>query len=140
MKMTPNRGEVVKSCALKRYKSTAARVVNLSNRHSLNAVARKVKSEIANICSVLRPSVLRSKDDELNNFNWDSLWLEFVSRMPWLTRFLKQILPQGSKILITFIVCMLLKKNCKHMSLMQRLISVLFYENAASKRVLSSHF
>ena len=133
--MTPNRGEVVKSCALKRYKSTPARAVNLSNRHSLNAVARKVKSEIANICSVLRPSVLRSKDDELNNFNWDSLWLEFVSRMPWLTRFLKQILPQGSKILITFIVCMLLKKNCKHMSLMQRLISVLFYGNAAGKRV-----
>jgi len=82
MKMTPNRGEVVKSCALKRYKSTAARVVNLSNRHSLNAVARKVKSETANICSALRPSVLRSKDDELNNFNWDSLWFQGCHGLP----------------------------------------------------------
>ena len=117
--MTPNRRDVVKSCAMKRFKSAATGVVNLSNRHSLNAVTGKVKSEISNICSTNQPSILRSKHDDLNNFSWNALWLEFVARMPWLIGFMRQILPQASNIFINFVVCMLLKKNCKHMSLMQ---------------------
>ena len=90
---------------------------------------------MAEICSVKYNSFLRKKNEQLKHFSWDELWLELTTKIPSLVKFLKAILPSADKIFIAFVVCMLIKKRCKHMSLMQRIMSVLLYGHAAKKQV-----
>lgn len=133
--MTPSRKKLVSACARRSYKSAASGVSNLGEKHVLASVAGKIKCEMTEISSSKFASILRRKHTELKHFSWDELWLEFNAKAPRLVRFLQSILPRAGKIFIAFVVCMLLKKRCKHMSLMQRMMSVLLYGNAANKQV-----
>jgi len=135
MKITPSRRKVVSAFAWRSYKSAAFGISKLGGKHVLAALAAKIKSEMTDICSFTFPSLLRKKHKELNHFSWDKPWLELNVKVPWLVRFLQTILPCADKIFITFVVCMLLKKRCKHLSLIQRMISLLLYGHAANKQV-----
>lgn len=135
MKITPSRKKVVSAYARRSYKSAASGIAKLGEKHVLAAVAAKIKSEMMQICSYKFSSLLRKNNKELRHFNWGELWLELVLKVPCLVRFLQAILPGADKIFITFVVCMLLKKRCKHMSPMQRMMSVLLYGHAAKKQV-----
>ena len=123
------------TCARKSYKSVVSGVTNLREKHVLAEVARKIRSEMTEICSFKYASLLRKKNEELEHFSWDELYLELVTKVPMLVKFLQAILPGADKIFVAFIVCMLLKRRCKHMSLMQRMMSVLLYGHAANKQV-----
>ena len=123
------------SCARKSYKSAASHVTELGQNHVLNVVSLKIRAQMCAICSTNFPSVLRNGHSELKIFSWDSLWNEFQTKVPWLVKFLKSILPCANKIFISFIICLLLKNKCQQMSLMQRMISVVLYGNSASKQV-----
>ena len=109
-------------------------MTKLGEKHILAEVTRKIRSEMAEICSVKYTSLLRKKNEELKHFSWDELWLELITKIPSLVKFLPPILPGADKIFIAFVVCMLLKR-CKRMSLMQQIMSVLLYGHAANKQV-----
>ena len=91
---------------------------------------------MSNICSSLRPSILRDSQAAVKDFNWEMLILEFADRIPTLVLFLKKILPKASEKFVTFIISMILKKRCKEMSLVKKVVSVLLYGNGTSKQVL----
>jgi len=125
----------VTACARETYKSAATGMLDLREKQVLSVLTKKIKCQMAHICSSNFSSVLKKEHKELSQFNWDELWAEFSKQVPLLLSFLQSILPKADKIFITFVVCMLLKKRSKHMSLMQRLVSVLLYGNAANKQV-----
>ena len=131
--------KVVSACARETYKSAATGIIDLGEKHVLSVLAGKIKDQMAHICSSNFSSVLKKKHNELRNFSWEEIWAEFVEQVPLLLSFLQSILPNADKVFITFVVCMLLKKRCKHMSLMQRLVSVLLYGNATNKQVCFTH-
>ena len=132
---TPHRKKAVSSCARKSYKSAASHVTELSQSQVLNVVALKIRSQMQAICSSNFSSMLRNDHGELKNFSWELLWDEFQTKVPWLVKFLKTILPGVDKIFVSFVICLLLKKKCQKMSLMQRMMSVVLYGNSASKQV-----
>ena len=71
----------------------------------------------------------------IENFTWERVWLELNSKVPTLVNFLKSLLPRSNFEFISFLICAILKKRCTHMSLLQRVFSVLLYSNATNKQV-----
>ena len=78
--------------------------------------------------------MLRDSHEAVKVFSWETIWLEFEAKLPMLFRFFEKLLPKAEKFL-AFVISLLLKKRCKHMSLVQRAVSVLLYGNAAKKQV-----
>lgn len=71
----------------------------------------------------------------IENFTWQEVWLELNKTVPSLVNFFKSILPRSNYKFVSFLICAILKKRCKHMSLLQRVFSVLLYSNATNKQV-----
>ena len=113
------RKRAVSAYARKSYKSAVSGVTKVAEKYVIAEVSRKIQSEMAEICSVKYNSLLRKKNEELKHFSWDKLWLELTSSIPSLVKFLQAILPSADKIFVAVVACMLIKKRCKYMSLMQ---------------------
>ena len=79
--------------------------------------------------------MLRGQDEQLKSFSWESLLVEFEQKVPTLILMLRYLLPKADGKLLSFIVAIILKRHCKHMSLVQRVISVVLYGNAIQKEV-----
>lgn len=66
--------------------------------------------------------------------------MEFEQNVPTLVQLLHCLLPKADKKLVSFISAVILKQRCKHMSLMQRVFSVMLYGNASHKEVKFSRY
>ena len=80
-------------------------------------------------------SILRDSYEAVKRFSWESIWLEYQAKVPTLLALLTGLLPKAEKSFIAFVVSLLLKRRYKHMSLVQRVISLVLYGNAAKKQV-----
>ena len=98
-------------------------------------VAKSIKVEMKNICSLAHNSMLRDQNKQLKSFSWENLLVEFEQNVPTLILVLRYLLPKADGKLLSFIVAIMLKQRCKHMSLVQRVISVVLYGNATQKEV-----
>ena len=87
------------------------------------------------ICSTNHYSILRDSYEAVKRFSWESIWLEYQAKVPTHFALLTGLLPKAEKRFIAFVVSLLLKRRCKHMSLVQRVISLVLYGNAAKKQV-----
>ena len=125
------------SLALRHYRSAATSVFFFTKTHDyvVSSMARKIRLEMKAICSVKSPSLLRSDNEDIQNFNWSLIWEEFTQRVPTLVKLLQKILPRSSKMYLSCLICQILKERCKHMSLLQRVISVLLYGHGTSQQV-----
>ena len=127
------------SIARRSFKSAAVRITNMPETKSyiVTEVARSIKREMKSICSFAHNSMLRDQKQDLRLFSWEKLFVEFKQNVPTLVHFLSCLLPKADEKLVSFICGVILKKRCKHMSLMQRVISVMLYGNASHKEVHS---
>jgi len=125
------------SLATGRYRLAATSVFYFTKTHAyvITSVARQIRLEMKKICGVRDKSLLRCGNDGIELFNWSALWEEFTIRVPTLVKFLQKLLPQSSNIFLSCIICQMLKERCKHMSLLQRVISVLLYGHGTSQQV-----
>lgn len=103
--------------------------------HMIAQVAKFIRAEMKNICSFAHNSILRGQHDQIKSFNWDSILAELEQNMPTFILLLRHLMPKADGKFLSFIVAMILKRRCKHMSLVQRVISVMLYGNAAQKEV-----
>ena len=87
------------------------------------------------ICSNEHNSLLRRTHTEIKNFKWEAVSNEFHQMLPTLFLLMKQLLPKSDEKFLSFIIALIIKKRCKHMSLVQRIVSVMFYGNATNKQV-----
>ena len=87
------------------------------------------------ICSLRRNSLLRGNIEALKHFSWDAVWEEFTQEIPTLVAFVKNLLPKADKIFLAGLICVILQQSCKHMSLFQRVMSILLYGHGTSKQV-----
>jgi len=119
------------------YRSAASRFINLSvaRDHILKNITRRIRCEIKTICSLRHNSILRGNHEQLKQFNWQSVWQELREHVPSLVSLLQSIMPKSGKKFICFLICAILKKSCKHMSMVQRVFSFLLYSNATNKQV-----
>ena len=83
--------------------------------------------------STSNPTVLRDSQEKLKQFNWESLWPEFQKNLPILSSFLK-ILPKATNKFLCFIISLILKNHCRHLSLVQKAVSVMLYGNGYHKQ------
>lgn len=102
----------------------------------LGALTRQVLTEMKSFSSSNNVTLLRDSDEALKQFSWESIWLEIQRKLPVLLSFLQQVLPKAETRFMCFLICMMLKNHCKHLSLVQRAVSVLFYGNGCRKQVM----
>ena len=58
-----------------------------------------------------------------------------MQQVPTIVSFLEKLLPKSDHKFLTYLIIVILKHRCKHMSLFQRVMSVLLYANGTSKQV-----
>lgn len=138
--ITPRRKKAVISLSTGRYKSAANSIVAFSKTHEyvLSAVTKQICREMKTISSLNYSSVLRSEHENVKHFSWIEVWNEFTQKLPTLVLFLRKLLPNSNHRYLSCLICIMLKHQCKHMSLFQRLISILLYAHGTSKQVSSS--
>ena len=136
-KITPNRSKAIASLSRRSFKAAATGIVKLQQTrpYIVAEVAKSIKTEMKNICSLEHNSVLRGQEEQLKSFSWENLLVEFKQNVPTLIMLLRYLLPKADGKLLSFIVAIILKRHCKHMSLVQRVISVVLYGNATQKEV-----
>ena len=135
---TPLRARIISSYARRCYRTSASGMLNPGSglsRYILRTISRQIRVEFNNICSTSNKSILQQSNGMLKSFSWEALWSEFQHRVPVLLGLLRSILPKSDKAFLGFVISLLLKKRNQKMSLMQRLVSVLLYGNAAHKQV-----
>ena len=101
----------------------------------LNELAKEVSAEMMNFSTTKNYTLLKDSHDALKNFSWKSIWLEIQEKSPILLLFFQKVLPKANKKLLCFLICMMLKCHCMHLSLVQRAVSVLLYGNGCHKQV-----
>lgn len=119
------------------FKSAAENLVKHDqlDQHIMQSLCHQIRVEMDEICSLNHNSMLRDQYEALKCFSWETLWFEFSQKVPSLVNLLQGILPKANKSFLSFLIAIVLKKRCKHMSLVQRMISILLYENATNKQV-----
>ena len=135
--VTPERKKAVISYAKRHYKAAAKRIVNskATSQHVVGSLTQQIWKEMNRICSTNHNSILRDSYEGVKRFSWESIWLEYEAKILNLFGLLSGLLPKAEKRFIAFVVSLLLKRHCKHMSLVQRVISLVLYGNAAKKQV-----
>ena len=89
----------------------------------ISSIARQVKGEIHQLCSVEHDTVLRDCIEAVKFFNWETIRLELEQKVPTLMILLKSLVkfPERNKPLLCFLA-----------------ISVLLYGNGTNKEVRTS--
>jgi len=142
IKITPNRAKAIRSLSRRSYKAATSKFYQLpqTKDYLLKDFVKCVNGEIRNICSINHNSVLRGSHQNIKNFSWVAIWDELTKNVPTLVNFLNRLLPKSNKRFIVFLICAIIKKKCKQMSLIQRVFSFLLYSNAAKKQVRSRKY
>ena len=99
------------------------------------ALTKQVLAEMKSFSSSNNVTLLRDSDEAPKQFSWESIWLEIQEKLPVPLSFLQQVLPKAEARFMCFLVCMMLKNHCKHLSLVQRAVAILFYGNERHKQV-----
>jgi len=138
--ITPRRKKAVVSLTTGCYRSAATNIVAFSKTHNyvLSALAKQMRTEMKTICSLSHNSILRSNHEAVKHFSWEIIWKELVQQVPTLVSFLEKLLPKSEYKFFAYLISVILKHRCKHMSLFQRVMSVLLYANGTSKQVSKS--
>ena len=92
-------------------------------------------NEMKELCSLNHNSLLRSDHEAIKHFSWVAIFEELIKKVPTLVKFIQKLLPSSSNILISALICIMVKQRCKHMSLFQRVISELLYGHGTSQQV-----
>ena len=134
---SPARKKIVNSLGRRSYKAAARAITSAdqTKSHIVVSVAQQIRQEMSGICSSQNPSLLRSSYAGVKNFSWKAISSEFSTRVPTLMFLLKSILPKSDDRFILFAVALILKKRCKHLFLVQKVISILLYGYATNKQV-----
>ena len=100
---------------------------------SLNVLTAR---EMRNIRKLGKSSVFMD-DEALLNFSWEGIWDELQMYAPTLLNVISILVAETErhKPLVCFIASMALKQQHKHLSLVQRAVSLLLYGNATTKQV-----
>jgi len=106
-----------------------------THAYVITTMARQIWLEMK-ICGLQNKSILRCGHGGIEQFNWSALWEEFTLSVPTLVKFLQKLFPQSSIMLLSCVICQMLKERCKHISLLQRFISALLYGHGTSQKVL----
>lgn len=135
--MTPKRKCLVMSILRNSYKASSKKIIQSKNLKApvISALSREVLDEMNIISSTNNVTLLRGSNDELRHFSWEAIWQEMQTKFPILFSFLQRILPKADKKFVAFLIAMILKKHCKHLSFVQRIVSVMFYGNGCHKQV-----
>ena len=135
--ITPNRKRAVIALAKGRYQLAASSIFSFTKTHKyvLTAVTRQIRNEMKTICSLSHNSILRADHEAIKHFSWDVICKELVEKIPTLFTFIQMLLPKSENIFISSLICIILKQRCKHMSLFQRVVSVLLYGHGTSQQV-----
>lgn len=135
--MTPKRKRLVMSISRNCYKASSKKIIQCEKLKTpvISALSKEVLNEMNITSSTNNATLLRGSNDELRHFSWEALWQEMQTKLPILFSFLQQILPKADKKFIAFLIAMILKKHCKHLSFVQRIVSVMFYGNGCHKQV-----
>ena len=135
--MTPQRKRAVSALARRNYRSAAFAYVSMNegSRPLFSIVAKEMRAEMSNLCSLESSSILRDNHEALKHFSWKTLWLEYSLKVPSLVQLLQKLLPKADMKFICFVVSIILKKRCMHVCLLQRVFSVLLYGNGTGKQV-----
>ena len=136
--LTPNKKKAIISYTKRHYRAAAKKITTSKDMSEPIRISltQQIRKEMAEICSTEHHSILRDTHEAVKRFSWEIVWSEYQCKVPTLFTFLSGLLPKADKRFIAFIISLLLKKRCKHMSLVQRVISLLLYGNAAKKQVL----
>ena len=128
---------MVNSLGRRSYKAAARAITSAEKTkcYVVGSIAQQIRQEMSDICSLQNPSLLRSSYADIKRFSWKAISSEFSTRVPTLMFLLKNILPKSDERFISFLVALVLKKRCKHLSLVQRVISIFLYGYAANKQV-----
>lgn len=97
-----------------------------------------MRTEMKTICSLRHNSLLRGSHEAVKHFSWEAIWREFMQQVPTIVSFLEKLLPKSEHRFLAYLISVILKHRCKHMSLFQRVMSVLLYANGTSKQVSKS--
>jgi len=106
-----------------------------THKYVLTAVTRQIRNEMKTICSLTHNSILRANHEAVKHFSWDVICKELLEKVPTLFAFIQMLLPKSSNVFVSSLICIILKQKCKHMSLFQRLISVLLYGHGTNQQV-----
>ena len=133
---------MINSLGRRFYKAAATEISTAKETkpYTLTSIALQVRKEMSNLCSITHNSLLRDSHNAIKQFTWQSILSEFTNKLPTLLALLKGILPKSDDKFLAFVIAMILKKRCKHMSLVQRVISVFLYGNATSKEVKEHNY
>ena len=140
--ITPNRKGMMRSLSRRSYKAAASRFAQLpqTRGHLLKSLVKCVNSEIKNICSHNHNSVLRGSHEAIKTFSWETVWHELADNVPTHVEFFNHLLPKSDNKFVSFLICAVIKKKCKHMSLIQRAFSFLLYLNGTNKQLRILNF
>lgn len=71
------------------YNSAAASIFSFSKTHNhvLAAVARQMRKEMKELCSLNHNSLLRSDHEAIKHFSWVAIFEELVKKVPTLVKF-----------------------------------------------------
>ncbi|XP_065901916.1 uncharacterized protein [Dysidea avara] len=67
--------------------------------------------------------------------NWSDICTELQAAVPTLFKLLSGFLPKADQRFLALVICMLLKKRCKFMFLVQTVMSTLLYGQSAKKQI-----
>ena len=136
---TPSRKRAIKRLSRKSYGSTASALVNspTTAQSIITKLAIKIKGEMKAICSRSHDSVLQDSLEAVKHFDWETVRLEFLQKLPTLMSLLSQVVGQASKHspLVCLLASMILKSRHQRMGLIQQAVSVMLYGNGTAKQV-----
>lgn len=99
-----------------------------------------INMEIKHLCSDNFNSIIRENSKAgMEHFSWQSVWLELETCAPLLIIVLKQALKiistNKKDIILSMLICMLLKLRNPKMDYLQSMISLILYAGHAGKQV-----
>ena len=105
----------------------------------MTSLEKSLDREMKEIRKLNTASIFMDSQEALVSFNWEMIWLELKRHAPTLLSIISVLLPSSEvekhKPVVCFIAAMVLKHRYKHLSLVQRAVSILLYGNGTSKQV-----
>ena len=96
--LTPNRKKII-SYTKKHYRPAAKRITtsnDISEHADITLITQQMHKEMSKLCSIEHHSILQDTHEGIKRFRWQTIWLEYQSKVPtlfafYLAYFLKMI-------------------------------------------------
>ena len=137
---TPSRKRSIRRLARRSYVSTVSALVNspTTAQSVVSKLAIRIKEEMKEVSCASHNSVLRDSVEAVKHFNWETVKMELLQKIPTLMSLLSQLVGRASERspLICLLASMILKSRHNHMGLVQRAMSIMLYGNGTAKQVI----